>query len=271
MTGYTKLFSSILMSSIWEESTTTRLVWVTLLALSDQHGHVDGTVRSLARVSRVSVDECQRALDCLLGPDGDDRSGVLEGRRLVSELGGWGLVNHATYRHRMSEDDRRERDRIRKRVARMSAPRPQVSASVRDFQQAEAEAEAKEEVHEASTVYAEPVNDTGSALAATSPTVLAFVTVGATKSWLLTEAQVRTWSESYPALDVFAEARKAQVWLIANPTRRKTAKGMSAFLVNWLNRSTDRPSSGPARVTSYGDKTTGNEAEIAAFVARRQQ
>jgi len=83
MTGYTKLFSSILMSSIWEESTETRLVWVTLLALADQHGHVDGTVKSLARVSRVSIEDCQRALACLLGPDQDDRSGVDGGRRIV--------------------------------------------------------------------------------------------------------------------------------------------------------------------------------------------
>ena len=113
MSGYTKLFSSILMSSIWEESMETRLVWVTMLALADQHGHVDGTVRSLSRVSRVTIEQCQSALDCLLGPDADDRSGVLDGRRLVSEQGGWGIVNHATYRNKMSADDRRERDRIR--------------------------------------------------------------------------------------------------------------------------------------------------------------
>ncbi len=142
MTGYTKLFSSILMSSIWEESIETRLVWVTMLALADQNGHVDGTVKSLARVARVTVDECQTALDCLLGPDALDRSGVLKGQRLIPEQGGWGLVNYATYRHKMSVEDRRERDRIRKRNSRMSAPRPQTSENVRDFQQAEAEAKA---------------------------------------------------------------------------------------------------------------------------------
>jgi len=142
MSGYTKLFSSILMSSIWEESTETRLVWVTLLALADQHGHVDGTVKSLARVSRVSVEECQGALACLLGPDVDDRSGVLDGRRIVPEAGGWRLVNHAAYRSRMSADERRERDKLRKRNARLSAASPQTSEIVRDVSQAEAEAEA---------------------------------------------------------------------------------------------------------------------------------
>jgi hypothetical protein len=152
--GYTKLFSSILMSSIWEESAETRLVWVTMLALADQHGHVDGTVKSLARVSRVPIKACQKALDCLLGPDKDDRSGVMSGERIVAEQGGWRLVNHAAYRHRMSDDERRERDKIRKREARLSARRPQTSEFVRDVSQAEAEAEAKEE---ATTTKSAPV------------------------------------------------------------------------------------------------------------------
>lgn len=134
------------MSSIWEESHETRLVWVTLLALADQNGHVDGTVKSLARVARVTVEECEQALECLLGPDPHDRSGVLEGRRIVVEQGGWRLVNHGTYRAKMSADERREKDRVRKRQQRVSAEcpqRPQTSENVRDFQQAEAEAEAE--------------------------------------------------------------------------------------------------------------------------------
>jgi hypothetical protein len=132
------------MSSIWEESTETRLVWVTLLALADQNGHVDGTVKSLARVSRVSLEDCQKALDCLLGPDPLDRSGVMDGRRIVVEQGGWRLVNHAAYRSKMSADERRERDKERKREKRnLSARRPQTSEFVRDVSQAEAEAEAE--------------------------------------------------------------------------------------------------------------------------------
>lgn len=145
MAGYTKLFSSILMSSIWEESNETRLVWVTMLALADQFGHVDGTVKSLARVARVSVEECQEALDCFLSPDPHDRSGVAEGRRIVAENGGWTLVNHAAYRQKMSADERRQRDRDRKREKRaVSAPRPQTSEFVRDVSHTEAEADQKQ-------------------------------------------------------------------------------------------------------------------------------
>src|SRR3990167_8591394 len=142
MAGFTKLFNSILMSSVWDESDESRIVWITLLALADQHGHIDGTVKSLARVARVPLPACQKAVETLLGPDPDDRSGVDDGRRIRTEQGGWMIVNHALYRDRMNADERRERDRIRKRDKRMSARRPRVSTNVRDVSQAEAEAEA---------------------------------------------------------------------------------------------------------------------------------
>jgi len=68
---------------------------------------------------------------------------------------------------------------------------------------------------------------------------LTFETTGQVRSWGLTTEQVRAWTELYPNLDVMAECRKAQAWLAAHPSRRKTARGMAACLVNWLNRATD--------------------------------
>lgn len=80
-----------------------------------------------------------------------------------------------------------------------------------------------------------------------TPTALRFPTVGGEASWALTEAQVAAWVELFPSLDVRAECRGALAWVLANPSRRKTARGMPAFLVAWLSRSNDRrPSSAPA-------------------------
>lgn len=64
--------------------------------------------------------------------------------------------------------------------------------------------------------------------------------------WELDESQVADWEQLYPNLDVRGEMNKALAWAEANPGRRKTAKGMPAFLVNWLSRATDRrgPSTG---------------------------
>ncbi len=49
------------------------------------------------------------------------------------------------------------------------------------------------------------------------------------------------WAGMYPGVDVLAECRKAYAWIDA-AQNRKTARGMSAFLVRWLNKAADRPS-----------------------------
>lgn len=73
---------------------------------------------------------------------------------------------------------------------------------------------------------------------------------GAPREWALTERQVRRWAELYPSLDVESECRQALAWVEASPERKKTAKGMTKFLVNWLNTSQGKPkrtnNAGPA-------------------------
>ena len=239
MAGYTKLFSSILMSSNWEEDTDTRIVWVTLLALADQDGHVDGTVHSVARVARVSVEACQSAMDTFLNTDPLDRSGVMDGRRVIPEHGGWTLVNYNAYRHRMSDEDRKERDRIRQAKYRMSRV---TSPDVTEIRQAEAEAEAeadtKAKAKKRKNVSSATVENT-----VTEPALLTFRTVGKPSHWSLTQTQVDLWVLAYPQTDVLQEARKALAWLEAN--NRKTSRGMPAFLVRWLGRAAN----GPARAS----------------------
>lgn len=65
--------------------------------------------------------------------------------------------------------------------------------------------------------------------------------------WELEESQVVKWEDLYPGLNVRAEMDKALAWTEANPGRRKTSKGMPAFLVNWLSRATDRRGGGDRR------------------------
>lgn len=67
-----------------------------------------------------------------------------------------------------------------------------------------------------------------------------FPCVGASKEWQLTNAKLAEWQEAFPAMDVPAEVRKARQWLVDNPGRMKTAKGMTKFLFGWLERSQNR-------------------------------
>ncbi len=82
MTGYTKLFNSILASTIWRADDKTRLVWITLLAMADRWGIAEGSTPGLADLARVSVEDCRRALDELQAPDPDSRTKEHDGRRI---------------------------------------------------------------------------------------------------------------------------------------------------------------------------------------------
>lgn len=105
--SYTKLFSSIVTSTIWREDDKTRIVWITLLALKNRHGQVAGSVPGLAAMANVCVADCELALAKLASPDGYSRSKEFEGRRIEATDGGWTILNHAKYRECMSVDERR--------------------------------------------------------------------------------------------------------------------------------------------------------------------
>ena len=121
MTGFTKLFGSILASTIWDEDKDTKILWITMLAMSDQHGQVEGSIPGLAHQARLGISETETALKKLLAPDPYSRSRDHDGRRIAKIEGGWLILNHLKYRNKMSEDDRRERDRERQRRHRSKA------------------------------------------------------------------------------------------------------------------------------------------------------
>ena len=95
MSGYTKLFNSILASTIWREDDKTRIVWITLLAMAGRDGVADGSIPGLADLARVSVEDCEAALAKLKAPDKYSRSKGNDGRRIRDVDGGWLLLNHA--------------------------------------------------------------------------------------------------------------------------------------------------------------------------------
>lgn len=108
MTGYTKLFGTIVASTIWREEKETKIVWITMLAMANKNGIVEASIPGLADMSRVSLAECKEALVCLEGPDEYSRTKEHEGRRIRPVDGGWEVLNHAKYRAKMNADERRE-------------------------------------------------------------------------------------------------------------------------------------------------------------------
>lgn len=115
MSGYTKLFSSIVTSTVWCEDAYTRVVWVAMLAMKDRDGIVEGSIPGFARVANVTVEQMERAVQVLCGPDAHSRTPDHEGRRIELIPGGWRVLNHEVYRDLESPEHRREKDAERQR------------------------------------------------------------------------------------------------------------------------------------------------------------
>jgi hypothetical protein len=148
MTGYTKLFGSIIGSTIWREPDHVRLVWITMLALKDRNQKVEASVPGLADFAKVSVENCRKALKVLSSPDPDSRSKEYEGRRIREVDGGWVILNGEKYREKMNQDERREANRLyqkrfreRQKQLRSGAPLAGELAHKRAFEAGEVDAD----------------------------------------------------------------------------------------------------------------------------------
>lgn len=105
MSGWTKLFSSIVTSSIWVEDDALLRVWIALLATADAEGIVEGSIPGFANLARVTADQMRAAVLKLASPDPDSRTPDYEGRRIETIEGGWRILNYKTYRERGQAKD----------------------------------------------------------------------------------------------------------------------------------------------------------------------
>lgn len=125
MSGYAKLFASIVESSLWDEDSNTCKVWITLLALADSEGFIRGSVGWLSKRARVDAVTVEKALRKFQDPDPFSRTPTKEGRRLETTPDGWVIINYAWYREQdgkeLSKDSRRtyQRDWMRKKRAEL--------------------------------------------------------------------------------------------------------------------------------------------------------
>jgi hypothetical protein len=154
MPNYTKLFNSIVTSTIWTEDDKTRILWITMLAMSDQNGEVHASIPGLARIAGIDMESTEKAIQCFLTPDPYSRTPDHQGRRITKIEGGWELLNHAKYRKMASKEDSKAATAERvKRHRERNAPVTPCNAPVtpcnapvtatRDIAEAEAEIKAE--------------------------------------------------------------------------------------------------------------------------------
>ena len=92
--------------------------------------------------------------------------------------------------------------------------------------------------------------------------ILTYPTHGKKKTWDLTEAFASDLHDAFPALDITGECRKALVWLKANPTKQKTAVGMSKFLFSWCGREQDKSKGGGSNYANAKDEAALRHARV---------
>ena len=75
--------------------------------------------------------------------------------------------------------------------------------------------------------------------AAAEPPVIA-LPLNTGEEYSVTQEEVAGWMELYPAVDVMQCLRNMKGWLMSNPAKRKTARGITRFITTWLQKEQDR-------------------------------
>jgi hypothetical protein len=102
----------------------------------------------------------------------------------------------------------------------------------------------------------------------------------------VSKAQADEWQAAYPAVNVMQELREMRTWSAANPSKRKTPRGIAAFVVRWLGGEQDKGGKPKAQFSQPAGRhtddaedtrrmldqanrgTTGMPAEIRQFAAQ---
>lgn len=84
----------------------------------------------------------------------------------------------------------------------------------------------------------------------------------------ITKEQYDRWQELYPAVNVKSELSKIIGWLEANPSRRKTKRGMLSFVNRWLSKEQDRGAVNAPQSKKY---TVGDRQAVIDYKTSQKQ
>lgn len=92
-------------------------------------------------------------------------------------------------------------------------------------------------------------------------------------NWEVPASFQRELVEVYSGFDLSDEFAKMKAWLIGNPDRRKTKRGVKRFIVNWLNKAFDGRPRKPKAVATCSDCSAPGVMRIegASYCARHGQ
>jgi uncharacterized phage protein (TIGR02220 family) len=127
---FVKLDCNIVFKSIWNEDSDTKVVWITMLAMAESDGLLQAAVTGIATVSKVSIENTQKAIDIFLAPDKLSTNTANEGRRIERVQEGYKILNYEAYRQKdHTATARQKKHRELSRVTGVTSPAHYVSVS----------------------------------------------------------------------------------------------------------------------------------------------
>lgn len=76
----------------------------------------------------------------------------------------------------------------------------------------------------------------------------------------VSQVEVDELSKLYPAVDVMQQLRNMRGWLLANPERRKTERGMKRFVNSWLAKTQNRNTGNNTPRRDWNETTGGDQS-----------
>ena len=274
---FAKVFRQIFASSIVERPEV-RFTFMDLLILADSGGVVDMTHEAIARWTNRPIEVIRETIAELERPDPKSRTPEDEGRRIVRldehRDWGWLIVNYEKFRMISSEEQRKEKTRLR--VARYrkkqalqnvtgvtgrdgsdvtSSNADVTSSNACNAMEKEREKEMEKEKEKEKDVSPDP------------KAVRAVSYDRASGQWQnITDDDKAEWRKAYPATDPEIELLRMVQWLKANPTKA-VKRNWRRFITNWLSRTQDQ--GGTRKGVGKGDPV--EKALLAEEKARRQR
>lgn len=109
------------------------------MAAMDETGYAHfSAVENLANRARISVEDTEKALECLMGPDPNSANPANDGRRVERVPGGFMILNADDHRKTLNREIRREQTRLRVAKHRALCNKESVTAALRGVTSASA-------------------------------------------------------------------------------------------------------------------------------------
>jgi hypothetical protein len=231
---YGKIFSSIYEGTLyghWEAIVTMQQ----LIVLATADGMVDMTPQAIAARTSIPLEIIQKGLKILSEPDPYSRTPDEDGRRigLIDEHRPWGwyLVNHEKYKHLQDADT--VRAQTRERVRRHREEKRLVTGGNGAKRHTDTDTDSNKEVLAGASPKARP------APAYSSP-VIQTLPLREGGDFQVHQSFIAELEPLYPSVDVAATIGEMKGWLIGNPTKRKTRRGVTAFITRWLQQEQEK-------------------------------